>query len=134
MNEQELRDFCAKRVASDHLDDPDLTCHGCAHSSALAPAPGRPSGERPCQSCVRNPERDDPEGVMVGDIVVDDRGNARCFDPTAGFSYNGSPYVCWPMDNYVTLDRSRQERFYDDHPDYGKAITFDAGGNPKVIP
>lgn len=36
-------------------DIEQLFCFGCAHSAASEPFPGRPSGERPCCFCVRNP-------------------------------------------------------------------------------
>lgn len=34
-----------------------LVCYGCGHSAAMVPYPGRPSGERPCLFCIRNPEQ-----------------------------------------------------------------------------
>ena len=33
-----------------------LVCFGCAHSAADVPYPGKPSGERPCHFCKRNPD------------------------------------------------------------------------------
>lgn len=38
-------------------DGAPLVCHGCAHSAADEPYPGRPSGERPCAFCIRNPNQ-----------------------------------------------------------------------------
>lgn len=68
--------------------DPALFCYGCAHSAASEPFPGRPSGERPCCFCIRN--------------------------PAAGYEvakwYDGSPPVEVPMDCYHSIDMMRQIR------------------------
>lgn len=42
--------------AAYHPRDGLLTCAGCAHASAFHSWPGRPSGENPCITCVRNTE------------------------------------------------------------------------------
>lgn len=137
MNEKQLREFMAARVPSPHvarLDVAGLTCYGCAHSSALAPPPGAPSGERPCCSCVRNPDRVQQSRQRDPlPIVVDDRSNARCFDAFAGTQYDGVPMIYHPMDRYVTLDQRDQEDWLDDHPEYRGAIQFDKAGRPTVV-
>jgi len=99
-----------------------------------SPYPSRPSGERPCCTCIRNPEREKWGEDKLDElrIIEDDHGNARCFDPFAGFAYNGAPYVRSPMDNYVTLDQRDQERFYETHPDYGKPIQI-VEGKPVIV-
>lgn len=40
----------------DELGNP-LVCYGCGHSAGGEPYPGRPSGERPCAFCTRNPDQ-----------------------------------------------------------------------------
>lgn len=137
MNEQELREFIERRKPSEHLEVAgDLICFGCAHSAASEPFPSRPSGERPCCTCVRNPEREkwaEGKSSLANPFKIDDEGHARCFDAFQGFAYNGAPYVHFPMDNYVTLDHRDQERFYDQHPEYAKPITFDSAGRPIIV-
>lgn len=118
------------------MDVSALHCYGCAHSAASEPPPGRPSGERPCQACVRNPERPwEAERESQGDaaIRVDDQGNARCFDPWEGTAYNGMPMVHHPMDRYVTLDQRDQEDWAERNPGYDVTITMDRDGKPKVL-
>jgi hypothetical protein len=134
VNEAELREFMAARKPSPHaarLDVSALTCYGCAHSAASEPPPSRPSGERPCCSCVRNPEREEwtrraredgrPDGP---EFVPGADGHARTFDPFVGTSYNGAPRVYFPSDNYVTMDSGDQERFLERHPEYAKPVRF----------
>lgn len=133
MNADELIAFMAARAPSPHRHIKGLACQGCAHSAAGAPPPGEPSGERPCMACIRNPEAE-PRKAKPGTILIDDRGNARCFDPFAGTQYNGVPYVHHPADRYVTLDSGDQERWLDEHPEYRGAIGFDKDGNPRVLP
>jgi hypothetical protein len=137
MNEAELREFEARRQPghAGRLEVEKLSCYGCAHSAAGQPFPSRPSGERPCCSCVRNPELEDwaKESKVESRVTVDDHGTARDFNPFTGHAYNGAPYVHWPMDNYITLDQHDQERFYDQHPEYAKPIRFDAAGNCIVV-
>lgn len=43
------------RQQYDGFDLEHLKCYGCAHSAVVLPWPGGPSGERPCQFCIRNP-------------------------------------------------------------------------------
>lgn len=140
MNADELANFMTNRASSPNVARTDaaaLACYGCAHSSAIDPPPGRPSGERPCQACVRNPDRE-PDDVARRQgapppIVVDDRGNARCFDAFAGTQYNGVPIVYHPSDRYVTLDHRAQEDWLDAHPEYKGSVSFSASGKPIVI-
>lgn len=126
MTADELRTYMAGRPASPNVARKDmsaLTCYGCAHASASAPPPGKPSGERPCCACVRNPERIQQSRQRDPlPIVVDDRGNARCFDPFAGTAYNGVPYRYHPSDRYRTLDSSDMDDWLDDHPEYQGAV------------
>lgn len=44
--------------------DPLLVCHGCAHSAASEPFPGKPSGERPCLFCNRNPNPAEAQAII----------------------------------------------------------------------
>lgn len=132
----------AARKASPHVQRKDaaaLQCYGCAHASALEPPPGKPSGERPCCACVRNPEREEwakdalrPRDVG-GRIVVDDMGNARIFDAYEGTAYNGTPMIYHPMDRYVTLDQHDQQDWLEHHPEYDVPVTFDVSGRPLVV-
>lgn len=137
MDRDELLAFMEARKASEAREG--LVCFGCAHSVAGDPPPGRPSGERPCASCVRNPEREKwaathrkGQGPNGDAIVVDDQGTARCFDPFEGTMYNGAPRIRFPMDNYVTLDQRAQEDWLAAHPEYLQAISF-RGGQPVVV-
>ncbi len=74
-----------------------LHCHGCAHSAATEPAPGKPSGERPCFFCVRNPDHEQWQ---------------KNFEKDHGEKllewYDGSPIAFYPMDAYTTLDMTEQ--------------------------
>lgn len=72
----------------DRLNVSELHCYGCAHSDAGEKYPGRPSGERPCQFCIRNRELADP--------------------PTVAKWYDQSDPVRVPMDAYTTLDMRDQ--------------------------
>jgi hypothetical protein len=144
VNEQELREYMDGRGPSPHvarLDVAALHCYGCAHSAASAPPPGMPSGERPCCSCVRNPEMEEwardsgaASGVTPGDLlasstaVVGSDGHARIFNPFVGTLYNGAPRPYFPMDNYVTMDHGDQEQFLDKHPEYAGAVN--GAGDP----
>lgn len=136
MNEQELRDYMAARKPSPHAKE-GLACFGCAHSSALDGPPGRPSGERPCCSCIRNPEREEwardrPRAREIA-IVVDNEGNARCFDPFEGTQYNGVPLVYHPSDRYRTLDGADQDDWLAKHPEYQGAVATSRDGGVRVI-
>jgi hypothetical protein len=81
----------------------NLICYGCAHS--VAPMiysdgtpveetmfPGCPSGERPCQFCIRNPE---VRGKSREEMIV-------------SVWYNGSEPAKVPMDCYHSLDMKDQ--------------------------
>jgi hypothetical protein len=127
----------ARKPEQDRFDSgpfETLPCQGCAHSAAGAPWPGHPSGERPCCSCVRNPDREkwtrdhyshaQEERSLEDAIVVGTDGVARCFDAYRGTTYNGAPRPSFPSDNYVTLSQRDQERFFEQHPDYAKPIRF----------
>lgn len=138
MNEQELRDYVANRKPGYQVRNNNvsgLACFGCAHSASSEAPPGKPSGERPCVTCIRNHEdwrvTEPPDPAQLA-IVIDDQGHARCFDASAGFAYNGAPYPNWPPDNYVTMDSRDRDDFYDQHPVYTKAITF-KDDRPVVI-
>lgn len=71
-------------------DRDQLCCYGCAHAAALKPFPGEPSGERPCQFCIRNPREPykGDEGIKTW--------------------YDGSEPVSVPMDCYHSLAMSDQ--------------------------
>lgn len=139
MNEHELRDFKKNRQpspANGHFDVSKLPCYGCAHSASGAEFPGDPSGERPCCSCVRNPEREawaKDSKVSSASVAIDDHGHARDFDPFGGSLYNGAPTLFFPMDNYVTLDQRDQERWLDEHPEYAKPIRTNADGKVTIV-
>jgi hypothetical protein len=140
MNERELREYLDARKPTRHerfdtgpLDT--LPCVGCAHSAAGAPYPGHPSGERPCCSCVRNPDREKwaaERAFPPSSIVVGTDGVARIFDPYVGTLYNGAPRPSFPSDNYVTLDQRDQERFLDAHPEYAKPVQI-VNGVPRPV-
>ncbi len=86
---------------SPKLADPELPCHGCAHSAAYAPFPGHPSGERPCGFCVRNPDLHGEVSDWFGD-----RG-PRWYD-------GETPPHKVPMDCYIATDRLTQQRIFDE--------------------
>lgn len=120
-----------------HYDISKLFCYGCAHAASSASFPGKPSGERPCCFCIRNPERDawvklNKISTERSEELKDNKGNPRDFNPFAANLYNGAPALYNPMDNYVTLDHLDQERWLDDHPDYRKPIRF-INGIPTII-
>lgn len=141
MTEQELREYMAARKLSPHVErtgTEGLTCFGCAHSAAGEPPPGKPSGERPCCACVRNPERGEWRNRARMDgrnavFLTDDQGNARCFDPWLGTQYNGVPFVYHPSDRYVTLDSFDQDRWLERHPEYDNAVTHGTDGQVRVV-
>lgn len=142
MNADELKTFLEQRQASPatrHFDVAQLFCYGCAHGASTEGFPGKPSGERPCFSCIRNPEREqwaknirDVAG-REPQITVGDDGHARTFDPAVGTMYNGAPRLYSPMDNYVTLDSGDEERWLSDHPEYRKPVRFVGGDRLEVI-
>lgn len=70
--------------------DPNLVCYGCCHAAAGAPHPGKPSGERPCHFCVRNPELSALDTIRVQEW------------------YDHSKPVRVPMDCYHSIDMLRQ--------------------------
>lgn len=71
--------------------DKQLVCYGCCHSAAMVKFPGKPSGERPCAFCIRNPKL--PKKVKNYTI--------SCW-------YDGSKAVKLPMDCYHSLDMLKQ--------------------------
>lgn len=89
-----------------------LFCHGCAHSAgAGVPFPGRPSGERPCFFCLRNPDRE----KWIEEAKADDRElGAR--HPANGAWYDGSGAVKNPMDCYHSVDILRQMAQWEREP------------------
>src|SRR5436190_24286359 len=97
MNEKELKEFIANRKPSNNieLDVNKLVCYGCAHSVAEHPYPSFPSGERPCCSCIRNPDREIwQENHPIEDVIrIDEMGHARIMNPYSGNAYNGAPYI-----------------------------------------
>lgn len=74
------------------LDPDSLFCYGCAHSGAGDPFPGRPSGERPCCFCVRNPTW----------------RQQQASDTAVTKWYDQSEPVSIPMDCYHSLDMNKQ--------------------------
>lgn len=113
--------------------DPGLICYGCAHSAALEPWPSRPSGERPCCYCVRNPERE--EWLKRSEASIERKPDEDGFDfnPFAGNRYNGRPALKNPMDNYVTLDHQDQEQWDDEHPENKQSVRISPGGKVQVV-
>jgi hypothetical protein len=89
--------------------DEKLPCHGCAHSAARQPFPGFPSGERPCCFCVRNTRR--AEWVTKHDeeheAIVREQGG--CKHPIHGYWYDGRLAKTVPGDNYISLDRLKED-------------------------
>jgi hypothetical protein len=66
-----------------------LHCYGCAHSAASEAYPGKPSGERPCCFCIRNPDQD--------------ASKVKTW-------YDGSKPIRIPMDAYHSVDMKAQIR------------------------
>lgn len=119
------------------FDISHLHCYGCAHSASSQPWPGKPSGERPCCFCIRNPEREEwlkESGLTTerAQELRDNKGNPRDFNPYAANLYNGAPALFNPMDNYVTLDQMDQDDWFNKNPDYRKPIRF-VGNQPIII-
>lgn len=128
MNKDELKQFMKNRPATE--PDEKLVCYGCAHSASIAPYPSHPSGERPCCSCIRNPDRgSSPDDI---EIEIGDDGHARLFDPWQGTMYNGAPRTHHPADNYVTMDHLDDDKFLSDHPEYSKSVSFGKYGQLHV--
>lgn len=105
------------------LSDPKKPCHGCAHSAASVLFPSRPSGERPCCFCVRNPEGVDPSRLSVDTPEFREGPLGKRFLEAGGkigidgVWYDGTPAFKTPMDNYIATDRLQQEfRFLGDRP------------------
>lgn len=88
------------------IADPQLPCHGCAHSASTAPFPGHPSGERPCGFCTRNKDVDPETGTDPG------YGEIREPDPPHHIGwpvwYDGSKPRKVPQDNYISNDRLQE--------------------------
>ena len=73
------------------MKDPNLICYGCAHSAGQELFPGKPSGERPCCFCVRNPSiKEDQKEFAVSTW------------------YDGNAPVSLPMDCYQSVDMIKQ--------------------------
>jgi hypothetical protein len=87
-----------------------LFCYGCAHSAASEPFPGRPSGERPCCFCIRNP------------------------NPLLQVTtwYDGSSPVKFPMDCYHSSDMKRQMYEWDKKKPL-EVLKREAEGFPEVV-
>lgn len=138
MNKAEFQKFRADRKPSlslMHFNVADLHCYGCAHSTGGQPFPSRPSGERPCCSCVRNKEREsgDARSELQDTVEIGTDGHARIFNPFTGALYNGAPTVHFPQDNYVTLDQHEQQDWLDKHPEYRKAVRFAGDGKIEIV-
>lgn len=99
--------------AAGNFDLSRLFCYGCAHSAASQPFPGRPSGERPCMFCIRNPGRERAQQEFEA------RDGRRLLE-----WYDGSPIAFYPMDAYMTLDMNEQvdrwERKAKGEPDWNE--------------
>lgn len=86
-----------------------LICYGCFHSvgwyhqagnDSPAPGaefPGRPSGERPCHFCIRNPDREN----MQSQYVMQYGHRLECW-------YDGAKPYRLPMDCYHSIDMKMQ--------------------------
>jgi len=51
------------------MEENKLVCYGCAHAVANQPYPRRPSGERPCGICKRNPEGQQANFIMSNNNI-----------------------------------------------------------------
>jgi len=99
-----------------------LPCFGCAHSAAGEPFPSRPSGERPCCFCIRNPEGQHVDMLHPADDApepADERGRryrerAAMGTRDDGVWYDGTPAFQTPMDCYISTDRLQQQRICDE--------------------
>jgi hypothetical protein len=90
-------------------NDPNLHCYGCAHSAASEPFPGKPSGERPCCFCVRNPDR---LAWLQRALEMESMSSITQLperSPFKGVWYDGSPAIHNPMDCYSTIDMQDQQ-------------------------
>jgi len=78
------------------MEHEKLVCYGCGHGAANQPYPGRPSGERPCGICKRN-----PEGQQVNFIMS-----------------NNNVKIFGPKDMFIATDRLQLEikGLYTHHP------------------
>lgn len=84
-----------KKNEGDFLEKNRLVCYGCAHSAVDVPWPSAPSGERPCQFCVRNP---------FIELALENSPDILWYD--------GSEPVKRPMDAYQTMDMREQVRVW----------------------
>jgi len=75
-----------------------LVCYGCAHSMGAgqdgSEYPGRPSGERPCMFCTRNP-------AQVADLADVQARFPRFVSPR----YDNVPVQKIPDDQYIATSR-----------------------------
>jgi len=95
-----IPDFDIKQTGTAaHAEDiPHLFCFGCSHCDGVAKFPGRPSGERPCFFCVRNPEREKWQSDFKhshGKMLLE--------------WYDGTPICFYPMDAYQPIDMIEQQ-------------------------
>ena len=86
-----------RETASGMFDQAKLFCYGCAHSASSEVFPGKPSGERPCMFCVRNPEREKWQENFK-------RKHGHRLEAW----YDGTEIAFYPMDAYQTLDMQEQ--------------------------
>lgn len=85
----------AARHHSAVFDVEKLVCYGCAHSAAGEPWPSQPSGERPCQFCIRN-------------------RTWHLSEPESHRWYDGTEPIAVPMDAYQTLEMRQQNAVWHD--------------------
>lgn len=87
------------------LASPALPCVACAHSAASIPAPGAPSGERPCCFCIRNTAR---EAWLAEHNASTMHSGPTCKHPVHGYWYDGSKAAKPVQDNYHSVDYGNQ--------------------------
>lgn len=85
-----------------HFEITKLHCYGCAHSASSEPFPSKPSGERPCFFCIRNPER------VKWQTQFKERQGSELKE-----WYDGTPIAFYPLDAYQTLDMLEQEKRFE---------------------
>ena len=85
-------------VSLEHFDVKKLFCYGCGHDASGSDFPGKPSGERPCFFCIRNPDREEWQKDQV-----------KRHGQELREWYDNSPIAFYPIDCYQTMDMSEQQ-------------------------
>lgn len=87
------------KVVKDEKGAP-LVCYGCGHSMGQSNYPSKPSGERPCAFCIRNPTQAADLEYITRNMPPGTKYTAR---------YDNGPCRKSPADQYIATDRVSRE-------------------------